>query len=320
MLKLSIISEKWASTVLRGIFASLIKKAKNPFKGGLTSSQKPLFWIILSLSFSTLSTFAQDSTVLQAIENGYTLLNKGDKEGAISSFDNAIQKDPENVNALLGRAMVFASQERHSKAFIAYDAVVKRTPENAFAWNGRGLAAFNLEDFDQALFSFERSTLDNPVNGFFYESMAWALMCRGDFNRAAESAKQATLMYSRIGKTTIYPIFIAYFSYAENGDINNAQRTLSYAARNKPRKGWPAPIVDYLTGLIDREDLISYVSNTAEETEAHTYIGLNLRSQQQFDDASKHLSWVSRNGDTRVFEYTLARAINLQNRMAMMEP
>jgi tetratricopeptide (TPR) repeat protein len=250
------------------------------------------------------------------ITEGYVQLEGGQPAKALIAFEQALQVDAKNLSARLGQAMIFAKQERHQEAFASYDVIVEHYPQHAFAWNGRGLAAFNLEDFDTALTSFQMATVDQPVNGFFYESLAWTQMCRGEFVDAAESAKKASLMYSRKGETSTYPLLIAYFSYHESGDAQNALRTLAYANKNKPVNQWPAPVIDYLSEKIGEADLISFVTNPAEETEAHTYIGLYLRLLGETDAADQHLKWVSQNGNPQVFEYTLARALHLQNSVA----
>ena len=250
------------------------------------------------------------------VTGGYAQLEAGQSAKALIAFEQALQADAKNLSARLGQAMIYAEQERHQEAFASYDVIVQHYPQHAFAWNGRGLAAFNLEDFDTALTSFKMATVDQPVNGFFYESLAWTQMCRGEFVDAAESAKKASLMYSRKGETSAYPLLIAYFSYHESGDAQNALRTLEYANKNKPVNQWPAPVIDYLSEKIGEADLISFVTNPAEETEAHTYIGLYLRLLGETDAADQHLQWVSQNGNSQVFEYTLARALNLQNNVA----
>jgi tetratricopeptide (TPR) repeat protein len=250
------------------------------------------------------------------VTEGYAQLEAGQPKNALIAFGQALEADSNDLSARLGQAMIYAEQERHQDAFSSYDLIVQRYPQHAFAWNGRGLAAFNLEDFDTALTSFQMATVDQPVNGFFYESLAWTQMCRGEFTDAAESAKKASLMYSQKGEVSAYPLLIAYFSYHESGDAKNALRTLNYANKNKPVNQWPAPVIDFLSEKIDESDLISFVTNSAEETEAHTYIGLYLRLLGETDEASQHLKWVSRYGDPQVFEYTLARAINLQNSVA----
>ena len=266
--------------------------------------------------------FVQDPVLMQSplVSEAYTLLESGDSSRALDHFKQALTENESDLSALLGQAMILADMQRHPEAFATYDIIVKNYPRHAFAWNGRGLAAFNMEDFDAALSSFEQATAEQPVNGFFYESLAWTHMCRGEFSDAVRSAKQATLMYNKSSESSTYPLLIAYFAYLETGDLANAQTTLKYAAQNKPVNRWPAPVIDYLTGTIGPSALISYVTDTAQETEAHTYIGLKLRATGLDQDSKKHLDWVSQHGDTRVFEYTLARTLNLQDSVALIVP
>lgn len=252
-------------------------------------------------------------------ETGYSLLESGDSTAALELFEVALRENSQDLPARLGQAMVFAEQQRHTDAFQAFDKIVDQHPRHAFAWNGRGLAAFNMENFDEALLSFKEATSEQPMNGFFYESLAWTLMCRGQFQEAAQSAKQATLMYNRNRESSAYPLLIAYFSYLESGDTKNAQSTLRYAAENKTPNQWPSPVIDYLQGALSDDELISFVTDTSQETEAHTYIGLNLRNGDRVEEAKRHLSWVAQHGDPRVFEYTLARVLNLREGVAVLQ-
>jgi tetratricopeptide (TPR) repeat protein len=270
--------------------------------------------------FSSLQALEYDSNINAnpAVTAGYAQLEAGQTEVALKAFQRVLETDSNDLSAQLGQAMIFAKLKRHPQAFTSYDAIVQRFPRHAFAWNGRGLAAFNMEDFDEALNSFEQATADQPVNGFFYEALAWTRMCRGEFTQAAESAKHATLMYNRRGETSAYPLFIAYFAYLETGDSDNARRALNYAVANKSQDQWPTPVIDYLSKKITAEQLISCITNTTEETEAHTYIGLNLHQQGDLKGTMAHLEWVSQHGDPEVFEYTLARAFNMQSSVAAL--
>jgi tetratricopeptide (TPR) repeat protein len=252
------------------------------------------------------------------VSEAYAMLEAGNPDGALAQFKTALASNETDLSARLGQAMTLADMQRHAEAFASFDQIVKNFPRHAFAWNGRGLAAFNMEDFDAALLSFEQATAEQPVNGFFYESLAWTHMCRGEFDEAAQSAKQATLMYNRASESSAYPLLIAYFAYLESGDLDNAQATLKYALNNKPVNLWPAPVIDYLAGTIREPELISYVTDTAQETEAHTYIGLKLRHGDSPAEARRHLDWVARHGDKRVFEYTLARSLNLRDSVALL--
>ncbi len=281
-----------------------------------------LLFSVLALRVSAQESVDSDPVLSQnpLVTEAYDLLEAGDSDGALANFQQALTQNEKDISARLGQAMIFAELEQHAEAFKSYDAIVRNFPRHAFAWNGRGLAAFNMEDFDTALSSFEQATAEQPINGFFYESLAWAQMCRGEFSEAAISAKQATLMYNKKSESSAYPLLIAYFAYLETGDLVNAKSTLKYAVQNKPLNQWPAPVIDYLNDTINTAELISYVMNPAQETEAHTYIGLKLRANAHIGEAKKHLEWVARHGDPRVFEFTLARALNLQDSVALLRP
>lgn len=280
-----------------------------------------LLVLIFSLSLGFAEIEIKTSKVSHAlVVEGYTQLGSGHRDAALAAFSKALEQDPDNLDARFGQAIIFAEQERHKDAFAAYDQITQQNPYHFDAWNGRGLAAFNMEDFDEALASFQMSVADQPVNGFFYESIAWTQMCRGEFQEAAAWAKKASLMYNRKGKMPLYPLLIAYFSYHESGDAENALRTLHYASKDKSSNQWPAQVIDYLNGKIDEAVLISSVSNLSEETEAHTYIGLHMRLLGETEKAAIHLGWVSKNGDSQVFEYTLARALKPRKSVVMLAP
>lgn len=267
-----------------------------------------IFISCLSTNFAEVE--AQDNTSIEVLLcEGYDQFKSGNTEEALITFNKVLEQDAANLDARFGQAIIFAEQERYADAFAAYDWITQHSPKRIDAWNGRGLAAFNMEDFDEALASFQKSVADHPVNGFFYESVAWTQMCQGKFQKAAESAKQALLMYNHKGEKTLYPLLIAYFSYHESGDTENAIRALQYASREKISTQWPAPVIDYLNNKIDEAALISFVSSLSEETEAHTYIGLHMRLLGKMETAERHLNWVSREGDPSVFEYTLAKTL-----------
>jgi tetratricopeptide (TPR) repeat protein len=257
----------------------------------------------------------------QLVGDAYKLFESGETVQALESFNKVLRADPSDLSARLGQAMVFLEQQRHEEAFQSYDLIVQKFPDHAFAWNGRGLAAFNMEDFDEALISFKRATADQPIDGFLYESLAWTYLCRGDYPEAATSAKQATLKYHQNGKTAAYPLLIAYFSQMESDQREEAKRTLQYAQNNKPvDAAWPTPVFEYLMGQLSADDLISYVSDTAQETEARTYIGLQLRTQGREEKAQAHLDWAALKGDERVFEHTLARTLRAPEKVALLAP
>jgi tetratricopeptide (TPR) repeat protein len=283
------------------------------------------FFAVTATMFAAAIALAEDQELTadssELVMEAYGYFESGQTALALTGFNQALENDAGNLPARLGQAMVFLKQQRHQDAFSSYDRIVQSYPTHAFAWNGRGLAAFNMENFDEALNSFQHATADQPINGFFYESLAWTHFCQRDYSLAATAAKQATLMYNQNGEVAAYPLLIAYFSQLQEGKAVDARRTLNYALNNKPaNNAWPTPIFEYLAGRLAATDLISFVTDTAQETEAHTYIGLNLRSQGELERAQMHLSWVASKGDQRVFEHTLARSLQRPEKVALLAP
>jgi tetratricopeptide (TPR) repeat protein len=283
-------------------------------------SARPLLAVVCcATQLSAQPTPTDHATTDRLVQTGYAQLEAGEKDAAFNTFAQVLEIDATHLEALLGQAMLYAERQEHASAYRCYDQIVQLRPGHAFAWNGRGLAAFNLEHFDVALDSFQQATQQGP-SGFFYESLAWTRLCRGEFELAAQSAKQASLLYNRAGEHSLYPLLIAYFAYLENADRANADRALSYASANSNDQAWPQPVLAYLAGKITGAEMISFVSSLPEETEAHTYIGLQLRAEGAFEAATKHFDWVIRSGDRSVFEHTLARAVSLRSSVAKRLP
>ncbi len=267
---------------------------------------------VLLLFLTALCTFTFGR---QPNQNANVMISQAELE---AKNRNALSASTNSIEALLDQAIIHAQQGDHATAFHFYDNIVRFVPDNAFAWNGRGLAAFNMKDFEEALKSFQQAITEKPTDCFF-EALAWTLICRSEYDQAAEVAKKASLMYSQSGEKTVYPLLVAYFSYLEINDIKNASRTLDYMLSNTSNHEWPRPIIEYLSERIDATEMISFVKNPSQETEAHTYIGMKLRNEGKLDDSKRHLEWVSRKGDSRLFEYTLACTLHLQSNLAILD-
>ena len=242
-----------------------------------------------------------------------------------ASAESGAEPSPISVNTsnaeietLFHQAAIYSEQGNYAAAFNAYDSIIQTTPDNAEAWSGRGLAAFKMEAFSEALNSFEKAVAKKP-NGLFLQSLAWTYLCSGKYNQATEAAQKASLIYGQNGKSAVYPLLIAYFSYLKANDINSAGRTLAYMLLNMSNYKWPQPVVLYLSGKIPAAELISFVTNLSQETEAHTYIGMKLNIEGKLEDSKRHLEWVSRKGDSQLFQYTVAKVLNLQNNVVILD-
>ena len=91
------------------------------------------------------------------------------------------------------------------------------------------------------------------------------------------------------------------------------QQVLSYGKKFNFKQRWPTPVVQYIKDEINASELISLVQSEKEEIEAHTYIGLKLRLNEQFDESEIHLSWAKDSGRNDILETLIAKHILRQS-------
>lgn len=146
-----------------------------------------------------------------------------------------------------------------------------------------------------------------PDNAKIYHAIAVSQICNSDYHNAAESAKMASLMYNKKGLEAPYSLIIAYFSYAQINDKDNMQQVLSFSKKLDFSPEWPLPIIEYMKDEIEAPELISMVQSDKEEIEAHTYIGLQLQLDGEFQDSQKHLNWVQKSNRNDIIETLIAK-------------
>lgn len=93
------------------------------------------------------------------VKDGTKLLEEGQYQEAIESFQSAIEKDEDAAEAYRGIGMAYYEQQDYEKARenlqAALDSGVLQTPA---IYNLVGICGMNLEDYDGALAAFEQGT------------------------------------------------------------------------------------------------------------------------------------------------------------------
>jgi tetratricopeptide (TPR) repeat protein len=91
----------------------------------------------LVLDFSTLAVHAQ--AIPAEVQQGYGLLGKGWVKDAIATFQRAVQRYPQSVEARLGLAIAYRRNGQDAEAFRAYEQVLALDPNNQLALRSLGL-------------------------------------------------------------------------------------------------------------------------------------------------------------------------------------
>jgi tetratricopeptide (TPR) repeat protein len=110
--------------------------------------------IILSILTFTACDFKSSSDYNREAE-------KSEREGkykeAVILLDKAIQKDPENIYALINRGVDKSILEDYEGAIADYTRIIEIDPDNALALLNRGKNKKRLEDYQGAIEDFEQA-------------------------------------------------------------------------------------------------------------------------------------------------------------------
>lgn len=81
----------------------------------------------------------------------------GDLEGAIASYDKALEIQPDLYEVWFNRANVLAKLERFDEAIFSYDKAVEIQPNFREAWHNRGNVLSHLERWEESNTSYEKA-------------------------------------------------------------------------------------------------------------------------------------------------------------------
>ena len=150
--------------------------------------------------FSTyLQKYPDDATAygLRAASLWYS----GELPQAIEDYSKALELDPQDLLAHMGRGQVFAESGDFSRAIEDLDFVHDNLEQvqtkdsswkmqvQAYSFNGRALAHAGLGDFERALSEFDRSIFLCPENAFVYFNRALVYENKGRHNEAVAEYK-----------------------------------------------------------------------------------------------------------------------------------
>jgi lipoprotein NlpI len=246
-----------------------------------------------------------DSLVKQGIASGI----KGDLNGALAFFNQAIKIDPKFAPAYQNRGYALSLQNNPDAAITDYDQAIQLDPKYVDAYYNRGTAKGQKGDFDGAIADFNHVLELQPQSPPAYYNRGHAKYFKGDMEGATSDLNQAIALAPAhastyfirglvrhaqgdgVGASSDFQTSADHGFYdgalwlwivkMEAADRGVAHQELSdYAA--KPgffqNDAWAPLIADFLLGKITQDQLMSKAQATGVTTdrvaEAWFYAGM----------------------------------------------
>ena len=140
--------------------------------------QAALGAVLLFLTASPAS--ALDST----LEEGLKAAKKGDHQGAIAIYSEAIRRDPKHREAYYNRGIAYQRTLERDKAIADFTKVIELDPTSISAYTNRGNVHFLLSSYDKAIADYTEAIALNPKSWVGYKNRGGAYLTKHDYQHA----------------------------------------------------------------------------------------------------------------------------------------
>jgi lipoprotein NlpI len=234
------------------------------------------------------------------------LLQAGQSREALAAFDKAIRLKPTYAEAYRRRGIVYHSLSQNDRAIKDYDEAVRLSPNSSEVYYDRANAYSDSGQSERALKDYDAALRLNPryAQAYYNRSLAHLALDRG--GEAAADARAYLDLKGWQESQAQYMVLVGYIGNQLAQHDVEARQLLEEAKGKSDTAVWPYPIIRYLRHEITADTLLTAATDTDKQTEAQTYLGLDLSLSGHRDEALTHLRWVKDNGNKSFAEYTFA--------------
>jgi tetratricopeptide (TPR) repeat protein len=169
----------------------------------------------------------------ELLDEGQSLLSKGELDGAEKKFLSAIKNDPMAGQAYNFLGMIYLRQKVYKGAIAALEKGCKLDPLNDTAFNNLGLAYYNEKNYEKAIENFEKSIHLNDKIAHRYLNLALAQKETKNYDKAAIALENATKIHPNVENLTLLSK-----NYLEMGDKKLAIKSLEKLLEVDPKNTW----------------------------------------------------------------------------------
>jgi tetratricopeptide (TPR) repeat protein len=190
---------------------------------------------------------------------GKRKLKAKDYQGAIIEFNQALADNPNDIDALAGRAETYYRLKNFSAAIQDFDAILQRNFNNATFFFYRGNAHNHLKEHNIAIADYNEAIRLNPEYAKAYNNRGFSYHILGENQKAIADYNEAIRLNPKLAK--VY--FNRGISYSDLGENQKAIADHTEAIRLNPKLAEA-----YYNRGISYSDLGEYNIAIADHTEA----------------------------------------------------
>jgi len=197
---------------------------------------------------------------------GFSRQEKGDLDGALADYNQAITLDPHNVEALSRRALAERDKGNWDAALADFNAVLAYAPDNADAYSNRGYVKQTKGDLDGALADYTEALSRKPTSAEAFYNVGLIKVRRGDidggiaaFDKALDlDPKLARAYYNRgNAKNSEGNVDGAIADYTQSIELDptNAMACFNRGAVRQTKGDATGALADYSQAISDDANL-----------------------------------------------------------------
>jgi len=195
---------------------------------------------LIALAALCSCTVAQEKTAKDWIETGEELLYSGSLEESVEAFNKAIEVDPEDAEARVGRGyalsrLAFLEEEpgMYNESLLSFERAIELNRSQASAWSGKCYVLSIMGRYDEAIEAYDASLEIDPEQPWVLVGKANALWKLGRQNESIEAYDAAVNAASEdVEKAFVW--FERAHLFAEEGDYNETMAALERAVELAP--------------------------------------------------------------------------------------
>lgn len=133
----------------------------------------------------------QETLVTADLIEGWAWHKQAQSAKALRFFNQAFQREPDNVNILMFQGYALDNLGRPREAIQKYQRILELEPGNVGALNNWGIALYHMEQFEQAIAKFQEVTQLDPFHPDAYNNWGFTLFALGEYARGITQIQEA---------------------------------------------------------------------------------------------------------------------------------